>query len=328
MGRVGSGLVPASEQLEGHGPVFQLGPAFVAGVTVDGRGDDIEHRRQPGGAGRAIEQPKVFQMGIAIAHHHRKGDLLEEAVKVLAWQLELFEQLGDGLIAALIFAIGQGVPDPQAGERGDVLESEPFDASVIPMNEVEAIEHQQLAIVGQREFGGCDAGFPGGAQAQIFVGRELWIGGAGGFDDQRWHGHRGAIGNHDLGLHAGDSGTRAQIGADQLGKDLGGKGQIQQFSPGDRRRGRGRWLLRQSVAQTADAIAADERQQVHGRGGLFGEQGPDAHEEVALGQVLIHAREEVAIPPGEPGAGGHQQGHGGLVLRGRQVPEFVAGCPQ
>ena len=100
------------------------------------------------------------------------------------------------------------------------------DASVIPINEVEAIEHQQLAIVGQREFRGWDAGFPGGAQAQIFVGREFWIGWSGGFYDRRWHGHRGAIGNHDLGLHTGDPGTRAQIGADQLGKDLGLKGRF------------------------------------------------------------------------------------------------------
>ena len=75
-------------------------------------------------------------------------------------------------------------------------------------------------------------------------------------------------------------------------------------------------MFRQGIAQTADTIAADERQQVHGCGRLFGEQCPDAHEQVAFGQVLVHAREQVAVLPGELRSGGHQQGDGGLLRFG------------
>lgn len=61
-------------------------------------------------------------------------------------------QLGHALVTALVLAVGQHVAHPQSGEGGDVFEPQAFDAAVGPFDQIESVEHEQLAIVGQLGF--------------------------------------------------------------------------------------------------------------------------------------------------------------------------------
>ena len=65
--RVGAGLALACEELERQRAVFQLGPAVVAAVAVDGGDDDVEHRRQARVCCVGVRDGEILQVAVAIA---------------------------------------------------------------------------------------------------------------------------------------------------------------------------------------------------------------------------------------------------------------------